>query len=623
MPSAQATLKPGIPVETLEAVDIAVDAMPAYDPALPFIWDTGHEALLCAPVTGVEDPCPWCIRRRWMDSRPTRERESLLDGFARQPARHDSPKGTHPWVRRLTEQVFQWMAAENGGFRYCVPQRHVVVVGGSDLIPRTAQVMRWGRCPQPVHHGSTDRLAAQGDSTSRASGNRRASAADLELPVDQLIDRDTGVLGRTLPESWFHPVSVMAHGLMRERSIFKDRTLEFGMNGHGRSRRESRNLALLEGLERHSGLVQRNAQDVVRSTMERLPGRAMDPARFGVYPPEHFAPGRNQLGHVPWDPTLEVEWVRGRSATSGEDVWVPRQMVYYLARGDEPIFVQDNSNGCAVGSTLAECLLHGVSEVIERDAFLVHWLGASSMPRISTAEQRDFSGTTRTMLARLADAGFSTWLFDARADLPIPTIVAVVVRNEPGPGRYAVGASTDLDPSAAVRGALKEAGMNAPAMQRLYNSKRERAEWLAQDPERVFQMEDHGLLHAAPDAIDHLRFWLDVEPDRSLSEAFADWTDHRWASAADHGADPEGQRSGEPLQVLLEMLDQAQLEPVVVEQTSDECRRAGLRAAKTFVPGLLPLDFGAREMRAWSLPERAALRTRQDASLNTYPHPFT
>lgn len=598
-------------------VMITVSTAPDLDPRSAFCWDTGHELVVCSPMTSPDDACPWCVRHRWVTSRPTRERESLLSGT---DGLSTGNAGANPWARRAALQIATWLV-ETAAEDEVRPGGRTVVVSAADLTTRTVTVMRWGSCSAPVHRvgpiearpGTPREGPTVHAPQETGPASRGAAPADLGLPVDELVDHDLGVLSRSLPESWFHPVSVMAHGVLRERSIFQDHTLEFGMNGHGRSRAESRALALLEGLERHSGLVKRNDGEVLRARLAELPGRALDPALLGIYPAEHFAPDRNRLGHVPWDPDLELEWVRGSSTITGEDVWVPRQMAYYLARGDEPTFVQDNSNGCAVGSTLDECILFGACEVIERDAFLVAWLGRASMPRIDISASRELAEPTRTVLARLDDAGYSTWLFDGRADLPVPVVVAVVVRDEPGPGRFAVGASANLDPAAAVHGALKEAGTNAPLMRRVYEAGRERAEWLRQDPERVEQLEDHGLFHSTAAALDDLRFWLHDQPGRPLRETFEDWTIGPGVQIGDVP----------PTDVLLGVLNDQGFEPVVVEQTSDETRRCGLRAARTIVPGLLPLDFGPHEMRALSLPRRARLRASPGAELNPLPHPFT
>lgn len=570
------------------------------DPRRSWVLDAGSTILVCPPLYNSQDPCPRCIQQRWIRARSTAEREALLADSTVFNAR----RGMNPWLKSLVSTVSAWLQPGQAA-----------VIAAQDLRVSSAPVMRWSECRASVHQqpGQDPTVIADLDLLS-AQTERRRDLAKIHLPSEQLVGEHFGVLTSTVAESWFNPVSLIAHGVMREPSIFEDHTLEFGMNGHGRSRAASRTLSLLEGLERHSGLVKRNKHDLIVSSLDQLSERALDPADVGLYPKEHFTGARNHLGHVPWSSDLEIDWVRGASVLTGETVWVPRQMVYYLARGDAPTFVQDNSNGCALGSTLQECLTFGTYEVIERDAFLVNWLARSAMPKISTDSFEYFDSRTQTFLARLKNSGYTTYLFDSRADLPVPSVFALVVRDTPGPGRIAVGAASSLDPADAVRSALKEAASNAPAMPSVYASDPERAELLHAEPSRVFQLRDHGLLYSVPNVLDDLSFWLDDRPGQHLNEVFADWFSSEHAAAVRH----QGEAA-----TLVEILAEAGLEPIVVEQTSYEALRCGMRAAKTFIPGLLPLDFGAYEMRAWHLTERAHLKLQPGERINTYPHPFT
>ena len=60
----------------------------------------------------------------------------------------------------------------------------------------------------------------------------------------------------------------------------------------------------------------------------------------------------------------------------------------------------------------------------------------------------------------------------------------------------------------------------------------------------------------------------------------------------------------------------------MVDQTSEELERLNLRACRSFVPGLLPLDFGRSNERALSLT-RSHLLLDESAPVNPLPHPFS
>ena len=581
--------------------DIARSWASSSAPASSVVLATGHAAIICGPVTGPEDPCPECVRLRWIALRPTIEREARMDNHALVVA----SRGDNPWAKNLVNVLASRGVAQNGT---------MTIVSLYDFGVRTIPVLKSSHCPSAVHIVSDrDNRAMAAEILDDLAAGRAYPIQTLNLPEAALIGEHVGALSPSLKESWDSPVNVAAHGVIRERSIFQSQTLEFGMNGHGATRAESRTLALLEGLERHSGLSKRNSAVTVRARYTDLGDEALDPSLFGIYPDEHFRSDRNDLGHVQWDPQLEIDWVRGVSLRTGSPMWVPQQMVYYLARSGGAQFVQDNSNGCAIGSTLAECMVNGALEVIERDSFLVHWLARAAMPAIDI-ECHELTDRTRVLIARLDHAGFQTLLFDARTDLLIPSVIAIVVRKEDGPGSFAIGASASLDPAAAVESALREASANAPVLGDLFEQEQQRALDLYADPNTVKQLDEHALMYTVPGALERLDFWLAAKTSpESLSERFGDWTSSElYRDLPVRGA----------ARTMLDTLSTTNLYPVVVEQTSDEAESLGFRVAKTFIPGLLPLDFGATEMRALSLP-RSHMKISGPDAPNPYPIPFS
>lgn len=562
----------------------------------PVVIDLGVGHLVCSAASDPDTACPECVRLRWICSRPTPEREALLAGST--PL--GTGRGIDPWADSM-------LAA---AVLACPPPGTVLHVAPSSLMVTTHSVAASSDCPAP-HHRNGRGPARREEITAVATVGRSVPLAELDLPEDELVGDCVGTLSRHLRETWFNPVAVAANGTLRERSIFSSHTLTFGMNGYGSSRAASRRLSLLEGLERHSGLRKRHDGVVRVDRFRDIADIALDPAVFGVYPPEHFDEERNRLGHVPWSEELLIPWVPALEPTTGRTVWVPQQMAYYLARTGAVQFVQDNSNGCAVGATLAEAFLGGVLEVVERDAFLVHWYARRSMPRISDDE---LSPRTRVMRARLDAAGFDLHLFDSRVDLRFPTVIAIATRRNGGPGSFAIGAGAALDPDAAVQTAVREAACNAPLMAAVYKSDPQGAHALWDRPESLELLEQHSLMYSVPGAASHLDFWLDADQDpRPVSEVFADWLDSESLSLRDAEGD---------VGALLTELGRLGLSPLVVDQTSEELERLNLRACRSFVPGLLPLDFGRSNERALSLT-RSHLLLDESAPVNPLPHPFS
>ncbi|HEU5333874.1 MAG TPA: YcaO-like family protein, partial [Actinocrinis sp.] len=84
------------------------------------------------------------------------------------------------------------------------------------------------------------------------------------------------------------------------------------------------------------------------------------------------------------------------------------------------------------------------------------------------------------------------------------------------------------------------------------------------------------------------------------------------------------------LRLCRDELVAAGFDVIVVDQTSPEQERMGLRTVCTLAPGLLPIDFGWSRQRALQMPRlrtafrRAGLRDRdlEDCDLRVVPHPF-
>ena len=82
------------------------------------------------------------------------------------------------------------------------------------------------------------------------------------------------------------------------------------------------------------------------------------------------------------------EWVRGWDLIAGEDVWVPLEAVTLDTVFRKPPVFDVSSNGLASGNHLLEAIVHGLCEVIERDAEAA-WRAERGDRRLDLATVRD------------------------------------------------------------------------------------------------------------------------------------------------------------------------------------------------------------------------------------------
>ncbi|MCG7843875.1 MAG: YcaO-related McrA-glycine thioamidation protein [Methanomassiliicoccales archaeon] len=215
-------------------------------------------------------------------------------------------------------------------------------------------------------------------------------------------------------------------------------------NGKGASREQARVSAIMEGMERYSAeprdeKVRRDMMDNMMSSENALDPRAL------------ILPQMINL-HVHNQP---IAWVKGYDLMEGEEIWVPSAAVYhpYTSQKDLQLF-RSNTNGLASGNNLEEAVLHGMCEVIERDAWSI--CEARRRPRGEIVVE-DGCPVVSELLERFRCQGVEVHLKDLTSDVGIPTIAAAAddVRMK-DPALLNLGVGTHLSPRVAAIRALTE-----------------------------------------------------------------------------------------------------------------------------------------------------------------------
>ncbi|WP_181861104.1 TOMM precursor leader peptide-binding protein [Streptomyces diacarni] len=405
-----------------------------------------------------------------------------------------------------------------------------------------------------------------------------------------------------------------------------DRLLDVHWSGHADTYRDSSALALCEGLERLAGLREGGSAPV-RAARSRLRHPSVDPRACGLPPAAFFEGASAQF--VPYDEELVLPWVWGWSLRDERPVLVPEQMVRYRLAGPGPYFAVETSSGCAGGSCLEEAVLHGLLEVVERDAFLAAWLGRARLPAIAVESCR--SRPLRFLAERMRRGGYLLRILDNRIDLPVPVVTAVAVREDGGPGALCLSSAAALEPERAAESAAREVASHLSGFAERTVADQDRLRTMARDFGLVRELTDHAALYGLPEMTRHAAFLLDsTDRPQHWTEVFQDG--RRVAGR------PDGDGSGAPPAIDLsaavrhcrDLLAARGFDTIVVDQTGPEQRATGTRVVRVLVPGLLPIDFGARRHRAPGMVRaRTALRSAglrdhdlTAAELNPAPHPF-
>src|SRR5262245_57949552 len=112
------------------------------------------------------------------------------------------------------------------------------------------------------------------------------------------------------------------------------------------------------------------------------------------------------------------------------------------------------SMGCAAGPTKADAVLHGLCELVERDAAGLWWRGAMRGRPLALDDPASSDAVVLLAKLRQENASRRTWLLDITTDLGIPAIAAVSCRAD-GKG-FACGLGARPTVTGAARGAIME-----------------------------------------------------------------------------------------------------------------------------------------------------------------------
>ncbi len=212
--------------------------------------------------------------------------------------------------------------------------------------------------------------------------------------------------------------------------------------GKGLSTGQALVSACLEFLERHcAGMMPDDA--VQEASYDQVAAAAIDPRLFNL------AAGKD------FDTAKKIDWVWGYSLTRAEHVLVPANLVfcpYETSRNVKDLAWMD-SNGLASGNNIEEAILHGILEVVERDAVMISEYGRLPPAGISPA---GLPVECRPTIDLLENGGFHLTFLAGRTDLPFP-FIAAFLRHRDVPADRSVAFGCHLDPALALERALTEA----------------------------------------------------------------------------------------------------------------------------------------------------------------------
>ncbi|MFF7791525.1 YcaO-like family protein [Streptomyces sp. NPDC007991] len=491
--------------------------------------------------------------------------------------RENSPAGTLAMVDRAGGAVRQGLVPPRTGCPACQSAKATTTVAfGSapELLEKSAGALRAGRPLPPTL--TSDYLGPH--------SLFREPLADLDGPLP------TAQVGLPLGNGVLEP------GVGRSRSFAK-----------------SRMTAVLEGLERLAGFCYQPVDGTVEASLSELGTQAIDPRTLGYHSPDQYA--REDFPWSPLDAAETVEWVPLTPLGDGPARYLPEVALSWVRRPEtrQPFFY-DTSNGFALGQSHEEATLHGLFEIVERDAFLLTWYRKLLLPELTLGPA---DSDIRDLMERVeVVTGFRVRLYWATLDIEVPVVLALAQRDADSGPCTLVSTAASLYPRAAAESAIFEVAARVASMRHVYDDDPEHRQRLAEDFDSLVTMDDHSLLGALPASREWFAFLTTPDrPEISLSAAAA--------------AAPEFGTLKEDLDYVRTRIEAVGSHVYAADLTTAELRWRGLVCTRSFVPGCLPMTFGHRTRRMEGLPRLhggrlpyVSLLPDDQTPADVPPHPF-
>ena len=219
--------------------------------------------------------------------------------------------------------------------------------------------------------------------------------------------------------------------------------LSGGSFGKGSTAEQGEASALMEAIERYSGIFQGDEIRVTRRFTDFPPGDAIPPNDVLLFSDAQYrgeasgraigsddAHGARRFRSIGRDRMVAGLVAARRALQISSD----QPAVFFLQRARRSFHA--DSNGCAAGNTLEEAIVQGFLELVERDAYAIWWYNRLQRPEVDLGQFDD--SYVRDLQTQLAETGRRLWVLDVTSDLGDSDLCRDLALDAKRAGKYRV-----------------------------------------------------------------------------------------------------------------------------------------------------------------------------------------
>jgi oxazoline/thiazoline synthase len=316
-----------------------------------------------------------------------------------------------------------------------------------------------GRAPAPI------RLGAGGKLVMTSGGYRSVSSSATVARFRKHVSPLTGVVSRLERIEADLPLNtnyLATHNFSWRPATVDElkRGLSGGSFGKGSTAEQGEASALMEAIERYSGVFQGDEIRAARRFADFAAGDAIPPNNVLLFSDAQYrqhtaSAGSNEQAPPPlFDPSAKIEWSPVWSLRDERFRCLPTSLLYFFHGGPGSYRFHADSNGCAAGNTIEEAIVQGFLELVERDAYAIWWYNRLQRPAVDLGRFDD--PYIHDLKRQLADIGREVWVLDVTSDLGIPCFVTIAHWKENSQEFIDFGSGAHFDPRIALLRAMTE-----------------------------------------------------------------------------------------------------------------------------------------------------------------------
>lgn len=343
--------------------------------------------------------------------------------------------------------------------------------------------------------------------------------------------------------------------------------------------------AVAEAVERYA--YTRERKDYLSAAYAEL-NAAIDPRTIVSYSEQQYQ--QRSFPFKKFNEKTSMRWTHGKDLLSGKKVLIPADCVYDLGNDAQSLrdglYTHANSSGCASGISHDKAIDSAIFELIERDAFMQHWLAQKAG---TTIEKNSLPASVAARMRRLENEGCLVSV-QLLTEGVYPAYL-VFVQNQ-ACHFSVVGAGSGYADSA-LESALSEA-------ETLAFSRLGRAPYEKLKPQQVRKAVEHTDLYANKAYFRRADALLACRDSCSYADA-----GKRFLSGQDS--------------ILSHLQSHGDYRPIGIDMSLDNApltfARQKIVTVRVIVPGLIPLSFGYGRMPLGM--------DRHRLPQARFPHPFS